>query len=59
MLGLISEAVGHIVRSLSQLRDFNCVNNYTPEPKCNVVWVTAWQCPDMFLHAPPNAHAVL
>lgn len=33
MLGLISVAVAHIVRSLSQLRDCHFVNNYTPEQK--------------------------
>lgn len=29
MLRVISEAVSRIVRSLSQLRDCHCVNNYT------------------------------
>lgn len=31
MLGLISKTVDHIVRSLNQLRDCKCVNNYTQE----------------------------
>lgn len=54
MLGLISEAVGHIVRSLSQLRIVILRIITHQSHRSNVVRVIGWRCPGMFLHAPPS-----